>query len=383
MPLPPQTPGVYIPEINSPAKTIVGVSTATPVLIGTFPSGPSFTPRKVRSHQEGDRIFGGLQTNHLSSLVMKQFFENGGKEIWIVSIGRTTRGQPKLLLKGLLQLSHIPSFTILLIPETTHLSDREAAKVFQTAIPIIEQQRAVYLIDPPQQDAIRQSVKSLALWYKSQPFIRHPNLILYHPRIHIPSMASAALPITIPPSGTLAGLFARLDETRGVWKAPAGMEATLMGVMGLEQLLTSQDVTLLESGNINALKQTSPTTFVAWGSRTLSPDPEWRYVPVRRTALFLESSIKQGLTWTVFEPNDEPLWKQIRQLVGDFLTSLFRQGAFQGTKPQDAFFVKCGRDTITAKDQAAGLLHILVGFAPLKPAEFVTLRISQKVSPRP
>ena len=383
MPLPPQTPGVYIPEINSPAKTIVGVSTATPVLIGTFPSGPSFTPRKVRSHQECDRIFGGLQTNHLSSLVMKQFFENGGKEIWIVSIGRTTRGQPKLLLKGLLQLSHIPSFTILLIPETTHLSDREAAKVFQTAIPIIEQQRAVYLIDPPQQDAIRQSVKSLALWYKSQPFIRHPNLILYHPRIHIPSMASAALPITIPPSGTLAGLFARLDETRGVWKAPAGMEATLMGVMGLEQLLTSQDVTLLESGNINALKQTSPTTFVAWGSRTLSPDPEWRYVPVRRTALFLESSIKQGLTWTVFEPNDEPLWKQIRQLVGDFLTSLFRQGAFQGTKPQDAFFVKCGRDTITAKDQAAGLLHILVGFAPLKPAEFVTLRISQKVSPRP
>ena len=383
MPLPPQTPGVYIPEINSPAKTIVGVSTATPVLIGTFPSGPSFTPRKVRSHQEGDRIFGGLQTNHLSSLVMKQFFENGGKEIWIVSIGRTTRGQPKLLLKGLLQLSHIPSFTILLIPETTHLSDREAAKVFQTAIPIVEQQRAVYLIDPPQQDAARQSVKSLALWYKSQPFIRHPNLILYHPRIHIPSMASAALPITIPPSGTLAGLFARLDETRGVWKAPAGMEATLMGVMGLEQLLTSQDVTLLESGNINALKQTSPTTFVAWGSRTLSPDPEWRYVPVRRTALFLESSIKQGLTWTVFEPNDEPLWKQIRQSVGDFLTSLFRQGAFQGTKPQDAFFVKCGRDTITAKDQAAGLLHILVGFAPLKPAEFVTLRISQKVSPRP
>ena len=383
MPLPPQTPGVYIPEINSPAKTIVGVSTATPVLIGTFPSGPSFTPRKVRSHQEGDRIFGGLQTNHLSSLVMKQFFDNGGKEIWIVSIGRTTRGQPKLLLKGLLQLSHIPSFTILLIPETTHLSDREAAKVFQTAIPIIEQQRAVYLIDPPQQDAIRQSVKSLALWYKSQPFIRHPNLILYHPRIHIPSMASAALPITIPPSGTLAGLFARLDETRGVWKAPAGMEATLMGVMGLEQLLTSQDVTLLESGNINALKQTSPTTFVAWGSRTLSPDPEWRYVPVRRTALFLESSIKQGLTWTVFEPNDEPLWKQIRQSVGDFLTSLFRQGAFQGTKPQDAFFVKCGRDTITANDQAAGRLHILVGFAPLKPAEFVTLRISQKVSPRP
>lgn len=383
MPLPPQIPGVYIPEINSPVKTIVGVSTATPVLIGTFPSGLPFTPKKVRSHQEGDRIFGGLQTNHLSSLVMKQFFENGGKEIWIVSIGRTTRGQPKLLLKGLLQLSHIPSFTILLIPETTHLSDREAAKVFQTAIPIIEQQRAVYLIDPPQQDAIRQSVKSLALWYKSQPFIRHPNLILYHPRIHIPSMASAALPITIPPSGTLAGLFARLDETRGVWKAPAGMEATLMGVMGLEQLLTSQDVTLLESGNINALKQTSPTTFVAWGSRTLSPDPEWRYVPVRRTALFLESSIKQGLTWTVFEPNDEPLWKQIRQSVGDFLTSLFRQGAFQGTKPQDAFFVKCGRDTITANDQAAGLLHILVGFAPLKPAEFVTLRISQKVSPRP
>ena len=376
-----RTPGVYITETGGTAKTIVGVSMSTAVLIGTFPTGPKYTATKVRSLQECDRTFGGLRINQLSSLVIKQFFENGGKEIWVLSTGKKFSRTASPLLKGLSLVAQIPSFNILVIPETTLLPDREAAKVFQWAVPLIEKHRAVYLLDPPQQDALRQTVKDLAAWFRSQRGIRHPNLILYHPRIQIRSQGATPPTVTIPASGTMAGLFARFDETRGIWKAPAGTEATLQGVVGLERLLRSQDIELLSSANINALKQIPPSTYVAWGSRTLSDDPEWKYVPVRRTAMFLESSIEQGTTWAVFEPNDEPLWAQIRQSVETFMQALFRQGAFQGIRPQDAYFVKCGRETTTVAEQAAGHVNIVVGFAPLKPAEFIILTVKQKARP--
>ena len=374
-----RTPGVYLQETGKTSKAIVGVSTSTAVLIGTFPTGPKYVATTVRSLQECERIFGGLRNNQLSSLVLKQFLENGGKEIWVLSTGVKFSRTASLLLKGLsLVVSQIPSFNMLLIPETTLLPDREAAKVFQAAVPVIEKHRAMYLLDPPQQDALRQTVKDLAAWFRAQSGIRHPSLILYHPRIQVRSQVASPPTVTIPASGTMAGLFARFDGARGVWKSPAGTEATLQGVVGLEQLLTSQDIALLTPANINALKLIPPSTYVAWGARTLSSDPEWKYVPVRRMALFLESSIAQGTTWAVFEPNNEPLWAQIRQSVETFMQALFRQGAFQGLRLQDAYFVKCGRETTTVPEQAAGNVNIVVGFAPLKPAEFIILTVKQK-----
>jgi hypothetical protein len=376
-----RTPGVYIQETGTTNKAIVGVSTSTALLIGTFPTGPKYTATKIRSLQECERTYGGLRNNQLSSLVIKQFFENGGKEIWILSIGVKLSRTASPLVKGLSLVSQIPSFNMLLIPETILLPDREAAKVFQAGVSLIEKHRAVYFLDPPQQDALRQTVKDLAAWFRAQSGIRHPNLILYHPRVQVRSQVASSPTVTIPASGTMAGLFARFDGTRGVWKAPAGTEATLQGVVGLEQLLTSQDINLLTSANINALKQIPSSAYVAWGARTLSSDPEWKYVPVRRTTLYVESSIQEGTTWAVFEPDYEPLWTQIRQSVDTFMQALFRQGAFQGARPQDAYFVKCGRETTTAADQAAGLVNIVVGFAPLKPAEFIILTIKQKARP--
>ena len=375
-----RTPGVYIPETGT-TKTIVGVSTSTAVHIGTFPIGPKYTATKIRSLQECDRTFGGLRNNQLSTLVIKQFFENGGKEIWILSTGVRFSRSASPFIKGLSLVSQIPSFNILLIPETTLLPDQEAAKVFQAAVPIIEKHRAVYLLDPPQQNALRQTVRDLAAWFRAQSGIRHPNLILYHPRVRVRAHVAPPPTLTIPASGTIGGLFARFDVTHGVWKAPAGTEATLQGVVELDQLLTSKDIDLLASANINALKRIPSSAYVAWGARTLSSDPEWKYVPVRRTALFLESSIQQGTTWAVFEPDNEPLWAQIRQSVDTFMQAHFRQGAFQGARPQDAYFVKCGRDTTTPSDQAAGIVNIMVGFAPLKPAEFIILTIKQKARP--
>jgi phage tail sheath protein FI len=185
---------------------------------------------------------------------------------------------------------------------------------------------------------------------------------------------------TIGPAGTIAGLMARIDAGRGVWKAPAGTEADLRNIAGLEVKLTDRENGVLNKLAANCLR-TFPAGHVSWGARTLDGSDdlasEWKYVPIRRLALFIEESLYRGTQWVVFEPNDEPLWGKIRLNVGVFMNGLFRQGAFQGSTPNDAFFVKCDKDTTTQADRNLGIVNIVVGFAPLKPAEFVVITIQQ------
>jgi phage tail sheath protein FI len=184
-----------------------------------------------------------------------------------------------------------------------------------------------------------------------------------------------------PPSGFVAGLYAKTDASRGVWKAPAGVEAGLTGVSGLTRVLTNDENGVLNPKAVNCLRTFPVYGTVVWGARTLKGNDEvgseWKYIPVRRTALFLEESLYRALKWVVFEPNDEPLWAQIRLNVGAFMHDLFRQGAFQGTTPRDAYFVKCDKETTTQNDINLGIVNIVVGFAPLKPAEFVVIHIQQ------
>ncbi len=182
----------------------------------------------------------------------------------------------------------------------------------------------------------------------------------------------------VAPSGHMAGVFARTDINRGVWKAPAGVDATITDALGLQANLVDADQDILNPVNLNCLRQFPGAGIVSWGSRTLSPDPEWRYVPVRRTALFLEQSLLQGLRWAVFEPNDDQLWDRIRTNIQAFMLSLFRQGAFQGTSPDQAFLVKCDRSTNPQELVDEGIVTAQVSFAPLKPAEFVVIQVSQK-----
>jgi phage tail sheath protein FI len=183
------------------------------------------------------------------------------------------------------------------------------------------------------------------------------------------------------PCGAVAGVFARTDAQRGVWKAPAGLDATLVGVPELSVPLTDPENGELNPLGINCLRSLPAAGRVVWGSRTLRGDDrladDWKYVPVRRLALFLEESLYRGTQWVVFEPNDEPLWAQIRLNVGAFMQDLFRQGAFQGTSPREAYFVKCDKETTTQNDINLGVVNIVVGFAPLKPAEFVIIKIQQ------
>lgn len=194
-----------------------------------------------------------------------------------------------------------------------------------------------------------------------------------------PTGASAE-PILVPPSGFVAGLYAKTDALRGVWKAPAGTAAALAGTTGLATHFTDIEQGNLNPDpyNVNLIRQFPAAGRVVWGARTISSDAEWRYVPVRRTAIFLRVSIYNGIQWAVFEPNDAPLWAQLRLNIRSFMMTLFRRGAFQGATPSQAFFVKCDSETTTQDDIDQGIVNVLVGFAPLKPAEFVVVKISQK-----
>jgi len=188
------------------------------------------------------------------------------------------------------------------------------------------------------------------------------------------------VPIAAPPSGFVAGMYARIDAKRGVWKAPAGTEANIGGAVGVTTDTTDAQQDFLNPIGVNVIRTFPASGIVIWGARTLATrsDPEYRYIPVRRTAIFLEQSIYNGIQWAVFEPNDEDLWASLRANINSFMMRQFRAGAFQGKTPNEAFFVKCDNQTTTQADIDAGTVNILVGFAALKPAEFVVLRLSQK-----
>jgi phage tail sheath protein FI len=206
--------------------------------------------------------------------------------------------------------------------------------------------------------------------------VKDHSAIIY-PRITI---RENGLNKNVGPSGAMAGLMARIDGSRGVWKAAAGTEADLRGIVGLEYKISDDENGVLNKRAVNTLR-IFPNGIVSWGARTMDGDDdfgsEYKYIPVRRLALYMEESLYRGLKWVVFEPNDEPLWAQIRLNVGSFMHNLFRQGAFQGVKPKDAYFVKCDSETTTQNDINLGIVNIWVGFAPLKPAEFVILYLQQ------
>ena len=207
------------------------------------------------------------------------------------------------------------------------------------------------------------------------------NAALYFPRVVQPDPERDRQLDTFVPCGIIAGVMARTDSQRGVWKAPAGLDAALNGIQGLQVNLTDDENGEFNPLGINCLRAFPVNGRVVWGARTLRGADqladEYKYIPVRRLALFIEETLYRGTQWVVFEPNDEPLWAQIRLNVGAFMQNLFRQGAFQGRTPREAYLVKCDKETTTQNDINLGIVNILVGFAPLKPAEFVIIKIQQ------
>lgn len=203
---------------------------------------------------------------------------------------------------------------------------------------------------------------------------------LYWPWIEVPDPYTTVTGATrfAPPSGFIAGLYARTDNSRGVWKAPAGTEATIMGAVGVAVDVSDVDQDTLNPYGINCIRKFDAAGIVCWGARTLAtPDSEYLYVPVRRTAIYLRKSLYSGTQWVVFEPNDAPLWRSITDNVDAFMSIQFRSGAFQGGSPKEAYFVLCDSTNNYQATIDAGQVHIKVGFAPLKPAEFVIIELTQ------
>lgn len=280
--------------------------------------------------------------------------------------------------KGLYALEQADLFNLLSIPPYTAAADVDDV-VVTAATSYCEQRRAFHLIDPP--SAWTDKTKALDGFKGGLPSTRSRNAAIFFPRLRQPNLLRENRLEAFVPSGAVAGVFARTDAQRGVWKAPAGLDATLSGVPALEVNLTDDENGELNVLGLNCLRAFPIAGRVVWGARTLRGADqladEWKYVPVRRTALFIEESLYRGTQWVVFEPNDEPLWAQIRLNVGAFMNGLFRRGAFQGKTPDEAYFVRCDDETTTQNDIDLGVVNILVGFAPLKPAEFVVIKLQQ------
>jgi phage tail sheath protein FI len=516
-------PGVYIEELPSGVRTIVGVSTAETAFVDVFARGPVDEAVRITSFADFERTFGGLHPRSEASYAIRQYYLNGGRIAWVVRIAAGNPGTASLRLTGgsppqdtldvvarnpgawgndlqaavvdqgiagrfdlvvqqtrevsgvrqvvatethrnlsmvvgspqnavevvnaasaLIRLTDLglgelpvaamatssgaaPSgafaqltngddgnaftddgdvaddaafasaivgssptsglraldridpfiFNILCLPASSLLDATNQAAVLTAAEAYCLEKRAFLIVDIPEDVA---TPAGMVTWMTDNDGLRSRNAAVYFPRVRVPDPLNGNRLRNVGPSGTLAGVFARTDATRGVWKAPAGTEAGLRGARIAANLTDDENGGLNPLG-INVLRNFPIFGNVSWGARTLDgadrQASEWKYVPIRRTALYLEESLFQGLKWVVFEPNDEPLWSQIRLNVGAFMHGLFRQGAFQGTTPREAYFVKCDSETTTQADIDRGVVNILVGFAPLKPAEFVVIQIQQ------
>jgi len=284
---------------------------------------------------------------------------------------------------GMHALDPVDLFNLMVIP-----NDRGCPSIVEDfsgkASNYCQSRRAFLLVDPPAtwtkvvNGTVRPEVKNDTSLIKSLRL----SLVKDYSAVFYPKLKyiSGGLIKTIGASGAIAGLMARTDGSRGVWKAPAGIGAGIKGINGVEVELTDAENGVLNKKGVNCIR-VFPNGIVNWGGRTLDGDDdfgsEWKYIPVRRLALMIEESLFRGTQWVVFEPNDEPLWAQIRMNLGAYMNSLFRQGAFQGSNPKQAYYVKCDKETTTQNDINQGIVNIEVGFAPLKPAEFVVIKIQQ------
>ncbi|MGW0522249.1 phage tail sheath family protein [Crossiella sp. NPDC003009] len=286
---------------------------------------------------------------------------------------------------GLYALDRADIFNMLYLPGVAGVSTITDT-VYPKAADYCHKRRAMLIVEPGKDvDTVSKAVLAASPAGGGNPFgidrSLRPNVAAYFPWLDMADPAEEGGVREFPPGGAVAGIWARTDALRGVWKAPAGTEAGPNGAQELTVKLTDTEHGRLNPLGLNCLRSFPVTGNVVWGARTLAGADrladQWKYLPVRRLALFVEESLYRGTQWVVFEPNDEPLWSSVRLNVGAFMNNLFRQGAFQGQTPQQAYLVKCDRENNPQNDIDRGILNILVGFAPLKPAEFVLIHIQQ------
>lgn len=369
-------PGVFVEEVPSGAKAIEGVSTTTTGFVGPTASGPDGgEPALVTGLAEFEATFGRLPEeaghDHLWHAA-RAFFAAGGKQLYVqpVALGAS----PEAYAAGLRAFEAVEDIAIVAAPGATlgleadpESFDRGMAVVALLVAHAERMRYRVALLDSgdgqtvPAVRALRAAVDS------SHAALHYPWVLIADPL--------TGDKLALPPSGFVAGLYARNDEERGVFKAPANLPLPL--AVGLERTLTGPELELLGGEGINCLRTLPGRGPVLWGARTASANPEWKYVNLRRYFAYLERSIDAGTRWAVFEPNGPKLWARVRQAVEGFLHGELRRGALVGDGPEEAYFVRCDESTMTQDDIGRGRLVCLVGVAVVRPAEFVVFRLGQ------
>jgi phage tail sheath protein FI len=397
MPDPPVVPGTYVEELAGRGRAITGARTAVTAFVGALDGLAPGAQRVFWSQAHLEHACAESGRGGALGLALRQYFGNGGGTAVVIGCAPPGPDPAARLLDALAAITaqsaivrdaaaataagdDAPRFDLLCVPEAFDLPQADALRVTDAASRLCEGRRAFCIADVPR--AV--SAAHAAQW--AAQLAPSTNAALYLPALRIGAPGSGA-PVEVAPSGTIAGLYARTDATRGVYKAPAGTDASLVGVLGLAEAIDDTRGGELNRLGINTLREFPGAGVVAWGARTMAGadanGSDWRYVPVRRLALHIERSLLEGTQWAVIEPNDEALWSQLRLDVGAFMQGLFRQGAFQGTTSRDAYFVRCDAGTTTAADIANRVVNIEIGFAPLKPAEFLILRIRQSAGSAP
>jgi uncharacterized protein len=380
-------PGTSVRGAKSGTRAIASAPTCITAFVGATQDGPSDQPRLVRSFTEFERTFGSSWSDGMLPHAVLQYFQNGGRDAVICRVEPSSGeisdediSAPSLEAqrRGLWLLDLIKHFDLLCIPPPTRAVDI-GPRTWEAALTYAERRGAMLLVDPPSAwtDLSHLSDQDQGLVSLVR---RSSNGVIYFPRLVPAEPMQADQPRLFTPSGAVAGVIARITHELGPWHSPAGPSAVLHGFAGPSLNLSRPQGDSLVTLGVNPLRS-FPSGVTVWGARTLAGSTEstseFKFISVRRTALFIEHSLTEGLHDVATGPNDELTWARIRAWTSDFLHELFRQGAFQGTTPQEAFSVQCGADTTTQEEIDSGLVNIVVGFAPLKPAEFVTISLRQ------
>lgn len=354
------------------AQAFPGASTSVTAFVGTASLGPMNVAANVTSFADYQEVFGGLAPDSELGYSVREFFLNGGAEAYVVRTADTHASVlgDRALRQGLYALEDVDQFNLLCLPG---VGDPQALAAAQD---YCAERGAFFIMDAPIE---AETPDEMLTTVASRNFPKSDHAAVYYPWVFID--AEHGKRRLAPPSGGIAGLYARTDLERGVWKAPTGNRARLADVHALSYLLTDEESDRLNQLGINCLRMYPDLGAVCWSASTLRRadqlNTEFDHVPVRRMANFLEESITRGLQWAMFEPNNEALWARIRKQADAFMHLLFVGGAFQGLSEREAYLVKCDSSTTRPEDIELGHVNLHVGFAPLKPDEFVMLKIQQ------
>lgn len=374
-----RTPGVYVEEISARQKPIEGLATSITAFIGLNSSAADSDYRRpIASYQEYTAIFGEcsqMQSHGKVTIInylgyaVQSFFENGGRKCYIAALPQLNVDAYRAALNS---LQAIDDICLVAAPGYSALAESAAQQISQLLVEHCEKSRYRFaLLDSPPNASNQQLIHTKQSLHSAYAALYTPWLIVNDCR--------RDKEILVPPCGVVAGVLARVDMNYGVWKAPSNDE--IRGIIGFERYIDNIEQSELAPRGINVLRNVTARGYRIWGIRTTSDDEQWRYVPVKRLAMYIEHSILKGIDWAVFEPNEEPLWASVQGEVGLFLDKLWRSGAFQGARATEAYFVRVDRATMTERDILEGRMYIEVGFAPLKPAEFIVLRMCIKTKP--